>query len=233
MSGLVIAIIPIILIILVISWVIQRGVKRAVKYIGWNRRLNKWVIGAYVAILLLSVVVYEVLHVEGEETITTKEFKKLETENDIFEQAFLRKEVSNLNSSFLVEEWTKELEGEEVNIISPGSDHPTVKVYVEWTDSKEQLVEGKVYRTNLVMYGMNLKGIIPVSKMEWEGDQLVIKNSANQEITFYKFSDKLASLSFNDHILESEFGQLRGETYVHLKVPKHINVVDELGFQLY
>ncbi|MFF2754721.1 hypothetical protein ACFVR1_13355 [Psychrobacillus sp. NPDC058041] len=232
MSTFVILLISII-IVLVINMLILKGVRGGLKHIAWNKKGSKWIIITYVSILLLAVVVYEFIPFNGDEVITQKEFQKLENENLTFNQAFRNNEVNKLDSKFLEEEISQELSGDTLHIVSPSSDHPTAKVYVDWTDSKKQLVEGKVYRTNLTMYGIDFKEKIQLSKIELEGDKLIIQEPAEKELRFYRFSNQLAVLSIDGLFQRYEYGRASGDTYIYLKVPKHINVVDEMGFQIY
>lgn len=226
------AFIPILLILL-FSWFIRIGMKNLSKRIILTKRLAKGIILSYISVLFLAVVVYELMPANAEEVISINELKELENENQVFDEAFRKNEVSNFHKDFLVEEWTHELEGDTFHIVSSNSDYVSAKVYVEWTDSKEQLVEGKVYRTNLFIYGMNMNEKIPFSKVKWEGDQLIIKEPTEQEYKYYRFSNNLAILTINDVFPSNETVRVQGETYLYLTVPKHMNVVDEMGLQLY
>ncbi|MEI4770141.1 hypothetical protein WAX74_10880 [Psychrobacillus sp. FJAT-51614] len=226
------AFIPILLILL-FSWFIRIGMKNLSKRIILTKGLAKGIILSYISVLFLAVVVYEFLPDNSEEVITLNELEKLENENQVFDEAFRKNEVSKLKNDFLVEEWTHEVEGDTLHVVTSNSDYLTAKVYVEWTDSKEQQVEGKVYRTNIFIYGMNMKDRIPFSKVKWEENQLIIEEPTKQEFKYYRFSNNLALFTINDILPSIESGRVQGETYVYLKVPKHINVVDEMGLQLY
>ena len=46
-----------------------------------------------------------------EEIFTKSDLEKLENENQVFDEAFRKNEVSKLHKDFLVEEWTHEIEG--------------------------------------------------------------------------------------------------------------------------
>lgn len=226
------AFIPILLILL-FSWFIRIGMKNLSKRIILTKRLAKGIILSYISVLFLAVVVYELMPANAEEVISINELKELENKNQVFDEAFRKNEVSKLHKDFLVEEWTHEIEGDTFHIVSSNSDYLPAKIYVEWTDSKEQLVEGKVYRTNLFIYGMNMKDRIPFSKVKWEEDQLIIEEPTEQEYKYYRFSNNLAILTINDVFPSNETVRVQGETYLYLTVPKHMNVVDEMGLQLY
>lgn len=226
------AFIPILLILL-FSWFIRVGMKNLSKRIVLTKRFAKGIILSYISVLFLAVVVYELMPANEEEIFTKSDLEKLDNENQVFDEAFRKNEVSKLHKNFLVEEWTHEVEGDTFYIVNSNSDYPTAKVYVEWTDSKEQLVEGKVYRTNLFIYGLNMKEKIPFSKFKWEEDQLIIEEPTEQEYKYYRFSNNLTILTINDVFPSNETVRVQGETYLYLTVPKHMNVVDEMGLQLY
>ncbi|TQR21444.1 hypothetical protein [Psychrobacillus vulpis] len=216
---------------LFIAWLIFRVAKSVSKRINWNQRLNKWTISTYVGILLLAVIVYEFIPANGDEVIDKKEYQALSHENNLFEKAFGNNEESKFDSKFLVEEWMEELEGDTLEIISQGSTFPTAKLNIEWTDSKEQFVEVKMFQTNILMNGVNVTGKIPLSTIEWEKDQLVITAPKAGELRYYRFSNELFALSIGDDIIQNR--GIFGDTYIYLKVPKHINVIDKNGLQFY
>ncbi|KQL35211.1 hypothetical protein [Psychrobacillus sp. FJAT-21963] len=226
------AFIPILLILL-FSWFIRVGMKNLSKRIVLTKRLAKGIILSYVSVLLFAVILYELMPANEEEIFTKSDLEKLENENQVFDEAFRKNEVSKLHKDFLVEEWTHEIEGDTFHIVSSNPDYLPAKVFVEWTDSKEKRIEGKMYRTNLFINGMNMKDRIPFSKVKWEGDQLIIEMPTEQEFKYYRFSNNLAILTNNDVFPSNETVIVHGETYLYLTVPKHMNVVDEMGLQLY
>ena len=122
----------------------------------------------------MAVVVYEFIPANGDEVVAPKEYTIFKNENEIFQQAFENNEESKFDPKFLVEEWTQELEGDTLEIISKGSKFPTERLNIEWTDSKEQLVEAKMYKTNSYMDGINLGEEIPLSTVEINDNQIIL-----------------------------------------------------------
>ncbi|SES36821.1 hypothetical protein [Psychrobacillus sp. OK032] len=219
--------------ILFIIWRILRVAKSTSNRFNWSQRLNKWVLYIYVGILLLAAFVYELISANGDEIVAPKEYTMLKTENKVFQQAFENNEESKFDPNFLVEEWTQELEGDTLEIISIGSNFPTERLNIEWTDSKEQLVEVKMYKTHSYMDGINLGEEIPLSKIEIKDKQIILKAPPHKELTYYRFSNELAALSIVDSLDVREQRRVLGYTYIYLKVPKHINVIDKDGLQFY
>lgn len=215
--------------ILFLMWLIFRATRSVTSRIKWSQRLYKWVICSYVGILLIAVVVYTFLPSTGDKVITETEYEDFIKENDAFESAFGNAEGNKLDQKFLLESSSHELKGNTLEVVLHGSSYP--KLNIEWTDSKEQTVEVEVYQTNVSTYGINLKGKIPLSTINWEGNQLVITEPPQQELNYYQFSDGLVALSFLEDA--RQYNLIGGIMYLYLKVPKHMNVIDESGLQFY
>ncbi|WP_144511406.1 hypothetical protein [Bacillus sp. FJAT-22090] len=232
MSTWAVAIIPLIILLFLI-WLFLRFGRKATKHINWTKRANKWIVYIYVSVLLLAVIAYVFIPTKGNEIVTPKEYTKLKKENEVFQQAFGNKEESKLDPKFLVKEWTQQLKGDTLEIISKGSNFPSEMMSIEWTDSKEQLVDIKMYRTYSYMDGLNLDGEIPLSTIEMKDDQIILTAPPLAELTYYRFSNELASISMMESMDDWKQRGILGNTYIYLKVPKNINVIDKDGLQFY
>ncbi|MFJ8064984.1 hypothetical protein ACIQYS_10170 [Psychrobacillus sp. NPDC096426] len=219
--------------ILFITWRILRVAKSTSNRINWSQRLNKWVLCIYVGVLLVALVMYELTSSNGDELLAPKEYTMFNYENKVFQQAFENNEESKFNPKFLVEEWTQELEGDTFEIISNGSKFPTERLNIEWTDSKEQLVEVKMYKTHSYMDGINLGEEMRLSTVEINDNQMIFTAPSPKELTYYRFSNELLALPIVDSLDAREQKRVIGHTYIYLKVPKHINVIDKDGLQFY
>lgn len=217
--------------ILFLLWIILRASRGVTRRINWNRRMYTWIICSYVGLTFLAVVVYLFLPRSGNELITKTEYEVYKKENETFESAFSKAEGSKLDQKFLLENWMQEIDGDTLEVVLNGLSRP--KLNIEWTDSKEQTVEVEVYQTNVAIYGINLKEETPLTTIDWEGNQLVIKEPAKQELKFSQFTDGLVWLSFMEDSPEKEYTLGGGSMYIYLKVPKHINVIDKDGLQFY
>lgn len=221
------------IILLFLIWLFLRFGRNATKHINWTKRANKWIVYIYVIILVVAVIVYVFIPAKGSEILTQKEYTKIKKENEVFLQAFGEKEESKLDPKFLVKEWTQQLEGDTLDIISKGSNFPTEMLNIEWTDSKEQMVDVKMYRTYSYMNGLNLDGEVPLPTIEMKDDQIILTASPQKELTYYRFSNELASISLMESFDDWKQRGVLGNTYIYLKVPKHINVIDKDGLLFY
>lgn len=219
--------------ILFLTWRILRVARSASNRMNWTRRLNKWIIFIYVGLLIVSVIVYECIPTEGNKVVGKKTYQLLQNENDAFQRAFENNDESKLDIKFLVEEWTQKLDGDTLEIVSNGSTFPMERMNIEWTNSKEQLVEVKIYKTNLYKFGVNVREEIPLSRIEMQNDRLIVTAPPQKEVKYYRFSNELVILSIADTLNNSEYRRGLGGAYIYLKVPKHINVIDENGSQFY
>lgn len=225
----VVAILPL-LVLLFLIWIFLRLGRNVTKHINWTKRLSKWMLYVYLGILLLAIVAYEFIPTNGDEIVAPKEYTIFKNENKIFQESFENNEESKFDSKFLVEEWTQELEGDTLEIISKGSQFPIERLNIEWTDSKEQLVEVSMYKTHSYMDGINLGEEIPLSTVEINDNQIILTAPSPKERTYYLFSNELSIVNSLD-IWEQR--RVIGHTYIYLKVPKHINVIDKDGLQFY
>lgn len=220
-----IGLIPVVIGILIVLYITKK-----VKYKG-SLRLNKIVIMIYFSLLIGVGVVYEIIPKEPiVEQLSEEQLQQLQTENEVFEAKLLKQEESKLSQKFLKEEWTHELSGNTLTLGYIGNDSYSTKVVVEWIDSTAQKIEGKVYRSHINLYGLKIEDKIPLHEAEWTGNELVIHEPVEQEFTFEQFSNELNVFQQTDTM---EIRMVRGFTYIHLKVPKHIEIVDPLGLQMY
>lgn len=219
------------LIPVVIGIIIVLYLTKKIKYKG-SLRLNKIIITTYFSILVVCGVAYEIIPKEPMvERLSGEELIQLQTENNSFQRSLLKQEENKLNQKFLKEEWSHELSGNTLSLEYIGNEPYSTQVFVEWIDSTDLKIEGIEYRSHVNVYGLKMEDWIPLHEVEWNGNQLVIHEPSAQQLTFELFSNRLYSL--NQTLFDEEIRMVRGQTYIHLKVPKHIEIVDPLGLQIY
>lgn len=222
---LVIGLIPVVIGLVIVLFLVNK-----IKYKG-NLRINKMIIVIYTGILITSGVVYELLPKESiSEQLSVEELKQLQTENSVFEETLLKHEEGKMSRRFLKEQWSHVLSGNTLSLEYIGNDLYSTRVVVEWIDSDNQIIDGKVYRSHINVYGLEMEGRIPLHKVKWNGNQLIIHEPSEQQLTFEQFSNEFYLFQQPD---EEEIRMVRGLTYIHLKVPKQIEIVDPLGLQMY
>ena len=226
-----VAFLPIVLIIVVALILIQLFKKRKRPFNG-SFKLKKYIIFTYIVILLMATLVFELIPSNHSDLLKKEEVQELEVENKALEEALKNSETNSLTEKFLMEEWTQELSGTNLSIGYEGIDTYSTRFVVEWTDSSDQVVEGKVYRTNTLIFGIPMEEKIPLHMIYWSGNHLVAKEITGQKVEFNKFSNSLTILP-NDSNEVFSYENVRGVTYIHLKVPKHIEIDDPLGLQIY
>lgn len=222
---LIIGLIPVAIGIMIVLFLVNK-----IKYKG-NLRISKMIIAIYFGILITSGVVYEILPKEPKlERLSTEELKQLQMENLAFEETLLKQEEDKSSQKFLKEQWSHMLSGNTLSLEYIGDDLYSTRVVVEWIDSGDQNIDGRVYQSHINVYGLDMEGRIPPHKVDWNGDQLVIHEPSEQQLTFEQFSNEL---NLFQQMETEEIRMVRGQTYIHLKVPKHIEIVDPLGLQMY
>ena len=74
---------------------------------------------------------------------------------------------------------------------------------------------------------------MPLSIVEINDNQILFTAPPPRELTYYRFSNELSAFSVVDNFNSREQRRVIGHTYIYLKVPKHINVIDKEGLQFY
>ncbi|MEK4520589.1 hypothetical protein NSQ95_16940 [Psychrobacillus sp. FSL W7-1457] len=228
----IVGLLPIVLILL-ISFVLIGGIKKGTKNLNGSLQLKKYIIFIYVVILFIAMLVYELIPNNHLEPLTKEEVQVLEAENIQLEEALRNYEGNNLTERFLIDEWSHELSGNTLSIGYEGADSYSTRFVIEWTDANNQLIEGKVYRSNSIIEGIHLDKIIPLHELYWAGNHLSVKEPIGISLEFSEFSNRLVSLPKASSDDTYSFTNVRGMTYIHLKVPKHIEIDDALGLQIY
>ena len=228
----IVGLLPIVLILL-ISFVLIGGIKKGTKNLHGSLQLKKYIVFAYIVILFIAMLVYELMPNNHLELLTEEEVQVLEVENIELEEALKNYEENNLTERFLIDEWSHELSGNTLSIGYEGTDSYSTRFVVEWTDAKNQLIEGKEYRSNFIIEGILLDKIIPLHELYWAGNHLSVKEPIGINLEFSEFSNRLVNLPKASSGETYSYQNVRGMTYIHLKVPKHIEIDDALGLQIY
>lgn len=236
MSGVWIAflvgLLPIVLILL-ISFILIGGIKKGTKNLNGSLQIKKYIVFTYVVILFMAMLVYELIPNNHIELLTEEEVQALEVENIELEEAIRNYEENNLTERFLIDDWSHELSGNTLAIGYEGADSYSTRFVVEWTDAKNQLIEGKVYRSNSIISGIRFDEKIPSHELYWAGNHLSVKEPIGINLEFSEFSNRLVNLPKASSGNTYSFTNVRGMTYIHLKVPKDIEIFDPLGLQIY
>ncbi|MER2262465.1 MAG: hypothetical protein ABS934_10640 [Psychrobacillus sp.] len=228
----IVGLLPIVLILL-ISFILIGGIKKGTRNINGSLQLKKYFIFTYVVILFMAMLVYELIPNNHLELLTEEEVQALEVENIQLEEALRNYEENNLTERFLIDEWSHELSGNTLSIGYEGTDSYSTRFVIEWTDAKNQIIEGKVYKSNSIIEDIRLDKIIPLHELYWAGNSLSVKEPIGINLEFSEFSNRLVNLPKASSGNTYSFKNVRGMTYVHLKVPKHIKIDDALGLQIY
>ena len=228
----IVGLLPIVLILL-ISFILIRGIKKGTKNLNGSLQLKKYIIITYIVILFMAMFVYELIPNNHLEISTKEEIQELEEENIQLEETIRNFQENNLTEKFLVEEWTHKLSGDTLALGYEGTDSYSVRFIVEWTEDNNEVVEGKVYRSNIFISGIRSNEIIPLHELYWAGNSLSVKEPIGKNLEFSEFSNRLVALPETSSSETYSYMNVRGMTYIHLKVPKDIEIFDPLGLQLY
>ena len=228
----IVGLLPIVLILLT-SFILIGGIKKGTKNLSGSLQLKKYMIFTYIVILFMAMLVYELIPNNHLEPLTEEEVQALELENIQLEEAIRNYEENSLTKRFMREEWSHKLSGNTLSLGYEGTDPYSIKFIVEWTEEHNQIIEGKVYRSNFFISGIPFDKLIPLHELYWTGNHLTVKEPIGKNIEFSEFSNRLVSLPATMNHEVYSYKNVRGITYIHLKVPKDIEIEDPLGLQIY
>ena len=218
----IVAILPILLLLtfIILSGFIFRTVKRLPRL---SMNVSKGFILLYVFVLIGPVLIFVALPNKGETALSEQQIEVLYQENMKLEKAFQEKSIKNIDH-MLVDSFTYEVLGKEVTLVSDM--HTQTRVWIDWVDSQASVVEGTVYRTNYVYDNIKVE---PNSvQINWNEDVLSIKHERKVERNIHLIKPALAI----EELVNNEDKRYFSDTiYIHLKVPKHLEVIDESGLQ--
>jgi len=215
------AIVPIIIlaVCIILSSFIFRSFRRMP---ALNRNVSKGFILFYLSVLGVAVITFIALPGKGETILSEKEVETLYEENMELESAFQKGEIKNLDH-MIVDTFSYEETSDQVIL---NSDLVVqTKVWIEWIDSDASVIEGTVYQSHYVNEGINENLNIP--QINWNGEVLSIKNERQVEKDIHYLK---AALYINEFINRDK-RYFHNTIYIHLKVPKHMELIDESGLQ--
>lgn len=227
-----IGLLPLVLLFL-IALIVIGGIKKGTKNLNSSLQFKKSIVFTYIILLFMAMLVYELIPNNHLELLTKEEVQALEVENIQLEEALRNDEENNLTKRFMIEEWSYKLSGNTLSLGYEGTDSYSVKFIVEWIEDNNQRIEGKVYRSNSIISGIRFDEKIPSHELYWAGNHLSVKEPIGINLEFNEFSNRLVSLPETSSGETYSYKNVRGMTYIHLKVPKDIEIFDPLGLQIY
>jgi flagellar basal body-associated protein FliL len=227
------------IIYLLITIIVVRFIFKKAKHFQLTKRPTKIIIGIYIVLLVASVALYPALTSSNSLYLTDEKAKKQLKLNKVFEQNALANKLTEEDEKYLVDKWTYILKGEELYLkqVSP-DEYINEQVIVHWTDNRKQQIEGKVYKTRNILSNMDFSEKVKPTMISWSDEHtLNFENPDSYTFEGNLFTDEIglfpfANRGFNTFDFDKNIGA-DGSTYVILKVPKHINVIDENGLRMY
>ncbi|MGE7918888.1 hypothetical protein ACQKM9_08045 [Viridibacillus sp. NPDC093762] len=222
-----------------ITIIVVRFIFKKAKHFQSTKRLTKLIIVMYIALLVVSVALYPALTSSNSLYLSNENVQKQLKTNKVFEQNALANKLTEEDEKYLVDKWTYTIKGKELYLkqVSP-DEYINEQVIVHWTDERKQQIEGKVYKTRSILYNMDLSEKVKPTVISWSDQHtLNFKKPDSYEYEGNLFRDEIGLFPFaNRGFKEFDFDEnigADGSTYVILKVPKYINVIDENGLRMY
>lgn len=227
------------IIYLLITIIVVRFIFKKAKHFQLTKRPTKIIIGIYIVLLVASVALYPALTSSDSLYLTDEKVQKQFKANKIFEKNALANKLTEEDEKYLVDKWTYTLKGKELYLKQVSLDEYINKqVIVHWTDERKQQIEGKVYKTRNILYNLDFSEKVKPTVISWSDQHtLNFKKPDPYTLEGNIFTDEIGLFPFANRGFDAfDFDQkigVDGSTYVILKVPKHINVLDENGLRMY
>ncbi|MGE7624754.1 hypothetical protein ACQKMD_17370 [Viridibacillus sp. NPDC096237] len=202
------------------------------KSIYANQRPVKIFIGVYVAILVVSPIIYFAISKNEVQMLTDAEREKLNDENKALHKALLKSKTEQYADQFLIDEWALLYKEKELYLkMENPNESISVSVVVQKSDSTKQQITGKLYRANFVKKNIDITNKLNVPTISWtDSKTMLIKKTVITKLTYATMSDNTLFNNNEDSIWDSSSLEWGGDGYsgspyyLLLSVPKDVKV---------
>jgi hypothetical protein len=228
-----------ILFLIIIIAIIYKGVN-AIKRGTFLEKLNlKLVLGVYGALLLVAVVLFYLLPIEGslnKVVENQEELTKAEQAGNLLMSAASEGkqiEKENIDGVLIKKQWDFPYEGKQLDIAQVGQQYSIPFLLVERKDDDDGQIEVIHYYTRTIIENIEFTDERGPFTIQLEKDQLMISNPNMIDIHVGKFAKEFTISQFtsqNSMDLFSDVNQIDGTNVLYIRVPKNVEVEGEVQF---
>ena len=215
------------LIIFIIIFAIVRFMRSGrVKKILLGRRL-RWMLGGYVAILLICTGVSPLL---PDEIVTYKIISNshdLDKESTELYEAAIEGNTAKIDDKFINKTWSLRFEEQELNIATENDELINSAVIVERKPTNDGKIEALHYKTRSGVNNMEITELENPLRIELNENTLTIMNPEKVKLKFSQFQQ---AFTVNQFTGEKPFRHSTrfygGTSILYLKIPKDLKLID-------
>ncbi|MGF7185407.1 hypothetical protein GGQ84_001494 [Desulfitispora alkaliphila] len=198
----------------------------------------KWILGAYVAILIFSFIFIHTLSEEdfiGGEAGAQNGILVTDQERQNFYDAAMEGRLDELKKVPMTGQWSFEYTEDQLEIVSPGGDYTRIWVVVERKDVDDDKIKAASFTGRNIINGIDLTDKIKPPEVKVEGNQLKVIMPEEVRIELGRFDRDFTVKQFfpngNNNRNRREMSSVGGPQVLYIQVPKGVQIDEENNFQ--
>ncbi|MCM3693594.1 hypothetical protein [Neobacillus niacini] len=215
------------LIILIIIFSIVRILRSGrMKKILQGSRL-RWMLGGYVAILLICTGVSPLLPDKEVTYKVIKNSQDLDKESTELYEAAIEGNIDKVDNKYINKRWSFGYEEQELTIATENNELINTAVIVERKTVNDGKIEALHFKTRSGVNNMEITELEKPIRAELKGNTLTIKNPEKVKLKFSQFQHAFTVNQFTGEKPFSRSTHFYGGTSIlYLKIPKDLKLVD-------
>ncbi|MFP7300289.1 hypothetical protein [Neobacillus niacini] len=225
---------PFLIIFIVIIAIVRVMRSRVMRKVLLGSRLG-WMLGGYVAILLICTGVSPLLPNKDVNYKTLNNNQELEKESTELYEAAIEGNIDQIDKKFVSKEWSLDYGEKELTIATVNDELISTLVLVERKTVNDGKIEAIHYKTRSGVNNMEITELEKPIQIDLNGNTLTIGNPEKVKL---KFSQYQQAFTLNQFTGEKTFRRSThfygGTSILYLKIPKDLKLIDHsnLNYQL-
>ncbi len=224
-----IAPILIILVIIIIAFIFMMRKRTLAR--GGNHAYSKrvrWIVGGYLAILLICAGIDVSLPVKGTADMKTVHMKDLEQESLALYKEAIAGRIDKVDPAFIDKEWNFDLQDTKLNLTVVNNEFLSLLIVVERKTTNDGKLEAVLYKTRSSMNDIDITQQIHSPQIQLEGNELAINLPKRSIITFSQFQQAFTINQFTgEKTFSHQSSFFDGQTILYLQIPKDLELINK------
>lgn len=190
-----------------------------------NKRFGKILLGSYFAIILISVIVYELLPVQASDIQPVNEEETEKITVKLYDAIFNGR-TEEIDPAYIKDKWTLDYEGTELKIFQAEGFFEG-EIVVERKPKADGKIEGAYYGSTIVG-GVDMTKEISPPRIKLNGDNLEIIGTAGIVHLDYTFAKKefVINQFTGENFIQTHFDGFRNFQMLYLRIPSNLELIN-------
>jgi len=203
-----------------------------------NNKKLQWILGIYLAILLLSAAAVYMIPKESffaQDILTSEKIAKAQLAAGNLYEAAIEGKLDQVEGVSVNGQWNFDYTGNELKIIE--TDH-NLTIIAQRKEADDNKIEVSSYMPLTILEGIDFTGRIEPPKVMLVGNELIIKTMDLYQVEFVKFDRDFTVAQFWGNGAEQgrqghQISHVAGNPLLYLRIPKGLQIdSDHPGFQI-